>query len=445
MGAERRKGVEVAIALLEALAEGGAARPGELARRLGLSRASLHRIAGELAAEGLLQVTRGRIALGPVTGTFLAGHAARLSAELPAERRAAPAVAPLRLTAPPVSRRRGRRLRIGFSNAGMDNLWRVALVHSVEHAAAELAGEIDWFAVRQAEGDAGRQAADIAALLAAGADGLLVSAVDAVASAPAVAAAMARVPVVMVDRPVSAEVEVSAVVTGDDHALGTTTALWLAETLKGAGRILMLPGRQDAEPARRRLAAAEAVFGGFSGIEMLATAWTDWRRDRAFDAVATALGRWRGEIAGVWCDSGLQGAGSLQAFLAAGYRAGEIPPHTGGDLNLAYKLALRHRVRLAGVDYPPQMGARAMGLLHDLLRGRWVPRDVTVASGVTITRGHATRSVRPDQWADKHVRWDLPDDLVLGAGLGAAYDPRRFRIHYPGNRYNRSAAQESHA
>ncbi len=440
MGAKRRNGVEAAIALLEALADAGPARPGALALQLGLSRASLHRIASDLAGEGLVTQSRGRLALGPVVAGFLAGHAARLSAEPPMEGRVAPAAAPLRLTAPPPLQRR-RQLRIGFSNAGMDNLWRVALVHSVEHAAAELAAEIDWFAVRQAEGDAERQGADIADLLAAGVHGLLVSAVDAVASAPAVAAAMMRVPVVMVDRPVAAEVIVSAVVTGDDHALGTTTALWLAETLKGTGRILMLAGRQDAEPARRRLAAAKAVFGGFAGMEVLETAWTDWRRDRAFDRVAAALHRWRGDIAGVWCDSGLQGAGSLQAFLAAGYRPGEIPPHTGGDLNLAYKLALRQRVRLAGVDYPPQMGARAMGLLHDLLRGRWVPKEVTVASGVTITRGHATRSVRPDQWADKHVRWDLPDDLVLGAGLGAAYDPRRFRIHYPGNRYNRSAAR----
>lgn len=441
MGAKRRNGVEAAIALLGALADGGSARPGALALRLGLSRASLHRITGDLAAEGLVTRSRGRLSLGPVVAGFLAGHAARLSAEPSMAGRITPAVAPLRLTAPLAIQRRNRRLRIGFSNAGMDNLWRVALVHSVEHAAAELAAEIDWFAVQQADGDAGQQATDIAELLEAGVDGLLVSAVDAVATAPAVAAAMKRVPVVMVDRPVAADVSVSAVVTGDDHALGTTTALWLAETLKGTGGILMLPGRQDAEPARRRLAAAETVFASFVGTDVLATAWTDWRRDRAFDRVAAAIRRWRGEIAGVWCDSGLQGAGSLQAFLAAGYRPGEIPPHTGGDLNLAYKLALRQRVRLAGVDYPPQMGARAMQLLHDLLRGRWVPQEVTVASGVTITRGHATRSVRPDQWADKHVRWDLPDDLVLGAGLGAAYDPRRFRIHYPGNRYNRSAAQ----
>jgi ribose transport system substrate-binding protein len=39
------------------------------------------------------------------------------------------------------------------------------------------------------------------------------------------------------------------------------------------------------------------------------------------------------------------------------------------------------------------------------------------------------------------VRWDLPDDLVRASGLGPSYNPRSFRIHYPGNIYNRSAAE----
>ena len=72
----------------------------------------------------------------------------------------------------------------------------------------------------------------------------------------------------------------------------------------------------------------------------------------------------------------------MQAFSDAHYRAGEIPPHTGGDLNLAYKLAIRHRVPLAAMDYPPAMGAVAVETLHATLRGDWVPRSVQVASEV---------------------------------------------------------------
>jgi ribose transport system substrate-binding protein len=86
------------------------------------------------------------------------------------------------------------------------------------------------------------------------------------------------------------------------------------------------------------------------------------------------------------------------------------------------------------------MGLRAVEVLLDILRGRSAPRRVDVPTEIVVTRGHATRSVYPDLWSDEHVRWDLPDDLILASGLGPSYDPRSFRVHYKGNRYNRSAA-----
>jgi hypothetical protein len=39
----------------------------------------------------------------------------------------------------------------------------------------------------------------------------------------------------------------------------------------------------------------------------------------------------------------------------------------------------------------------------------------------------------------------LPDDLILASGLGPSYDPRSFRVHYKGNRCNRSAASDAGA
>jgi ribose transport system substrate-binding protein len=167
------------------------------------------------------------------------------------------------------------------------------------------------------------------------------------------------------------------------------------------------------------------------------------RRNSA-EIIAAKLAERRDTIDGVWCDSGLQGVGSLRAYVEAG-RSGAIPPHTGGDLNLAYKLAIRHGVSQAAVDYPPAMGLRAVEALLDVLRGRPVPRRIDVPTEIVVTRGHATRSVRPDLWSDEHVRWDLPDDLILASGLGASYDPRSFRVHYKGNRYNRSAAHNAGA
>jgi ABC-type sugar transport system substrate-binding protein len=231
-------------------------------------------------------------------------------------------------------------------------------------------------------------------------------------------------------------------VTCDDHTIGATTALWLAELLDGRGKLVLLPGLAEAEPAQRRLVGARSIFARFPGIETLATEWTSWSGAKAQRIMKACLETFGDRIEGVWCDSGLQAVGSLKAFVQSKRYAARIPPHTGGDLNLAYKLAIRHKAPLAAVDYPPAMGLRAVEVLLDILRGRDAPRRVDVATETVITRRHATASIRPDIWAEEHVRWDLPDDLILASGLGLSYDPRKFRIRYRGNRYNRSAAAQ---
>ena len=89
------------------------------------------------------------------------------------------------------------------------------------------------------------------------------------------------------------------------------------------------------------------------------------------------------------------------------------------------------------------MGLRSVKVLLEVLRGRSVPRRVEVPTEIRGDTRDATRSVRPDLWSDEHVRWDLPDDLILASGLGASYDPHSFRVRCKGNRYNRSAADRT--
>ena len=250
------------------------------------------------------------------------------------------------------------------------------------------------------------------------------------------------VPTVVVDRGRAEILPHVSFVTCDDRTIGDITARWLAERLRGRGSLLLLPGLIEAEPAHRRLEGARAVFARYPGLRILDVCWTGWRHERGREIVAAKLADRCEPIDGVWCDSGLQAVGSLRAYLAAG-RSGAVPPHTGGDLNLAYKLAIRHGVAQAAVDYPPAMGLRSVEVLIEVLRGRSVPRRVEVPTEIVVTRGDATRSVRPDLWSDEHVRWDLPDDLILASGLGPSYDPRSYRVHYKGNRYNRSAADRA--
>ena len=211
---------------------------------------------------------------------------------------------------------------------------------------------------------------------------------------------------------------------------------------RGRGSIVLLPGLFQADPAQRRLEGARAVFARYPGLQVADICWTGWQEELGREIIAAKLAEGGKTIDGVWCNSGLQAVGSLRAYIAEG-RSGAIPPHTGGDINLAYKLAIRHGVPQAAVDYPPAMGLRAVEAFARRVAGSPRPRRIDVPTEIVVTRGHATRSVRPDLWSDEHVRWDLPDDLILASGLGPSYDPRSFRVHYKGNRYNRSAADRA--
>lgn len=456
MGDRRLNGIDAAIALLRVLAESG----GELtcrvaAQRTGLSRSSLHRIATKLSTHSIIRRSRGCIHVGDAARAFIAADCARLRSDcqMRAVRAHAAGIrameiqndidSPLALTRPVRTSRPATRFYIGFANASLDNPWRVALVHSVEHAASSFADVIARFDVRDAENNAQQQAADIEELVSKGVDGLIVSAIESPDVSSAVTAARrAGVEVVMVDRRLP-QAEPTSFVTTSDAAIGLKTAQWLVSVLDGKGSLLLLPGARAAEPAQIRLSAAQQVFARYPQIKIVGVDWTGWQRRGGYNATTRALAEANGDISGVWCDSGLQGVGSMEAFLAAGFATGAIPPHTGGDLNLAYKLAIRHQVKLGAMDYPPAMGFRAVEVLIAAMRGSYVPKRLTIATDLVLTRNAAVADMTPQAWAEDHVRWDLPDELVLASSLGSSYNPRNFRIHYPGNSYNRSAARLS--
>ncbi len=455
MADKNRTGVDMAIELLKALTNaGGQSRTSELTTALDIPRPSLHRISKTLAGEGFLDLSRGEISVGPTAGRFVDRRRQQFDKEyqrrISARGNKRPSRAsiqtgdwqfsePVKLSAPHVNSG-NRPLRIGFSNASLSNPWRIALVHSIEYGAARLGKAVERLSVRHADDNSAQQCQHIEELLSEGVDGLIVSGAGTLQVDDCIRSAVEQgVTVVFVDRGPVADVGASSFVTSSDAIIGQMTALWLAETLKGQGKLLLLPGERSAKPAKLRLAEAMNVFSRFPNLEILDIAWTKWSAAKAREISTDWIGKSR--IDGVWCDSGQHGIGSLMAFHDAGFADGTIPPHTGGDLNGAYKMAVRHKVPLGAVDYPPAMGLVAVETLHAAMSGQWVQKRIDVPSDVILTKGHATASVKPTLWAEDHLRWDLPDDLILHAGIGESYSPGSFRINYPGNSYNRSATQ----
>ena len=139
---------------------------------------------------------------------------------------------------------------IGFSNASVDNTWRLAQLHSIEAAAAKHKDVIKQLIVTDANNNPSKQVSDVEDLLQRGVDILLVSASKADALDPVVTRAMkSGVPVIMVDRRVTSDNFVSFV-TASDQVTGRLFAQWLVEKLHGKGNIIMLPGQAGASPRK---------------------------------------------------------------------------------------------------------------------------------------------------------------------------------------------------
>lgn len=321
---------------------------------------------------------------------------------------------------------------IGFANASQADLWLVTFFHGVQWAAAQHKDKLVRFIVTDANSDPTKQISDIQDLLNQDIDLLLVNPATADALDPILGRAMRKgVPVVTAGRRVDTDDNFVSFVTASDTALARISATWLAEKLGGEGKIVLLPGLAGASPAEMRLQAAREVFARFPGIEILDTQYTGWSPANGKQIMSAVIQRHGDAIDGVWADSGLQGSGSVEAFLNAGFASDKIPPHTGGDLNRMYKLALDHGFPFLGIDYTPSMGIAAFELALDVLAGTPVPKRVDVNFQVVVSDGDETPSVKADVALADYVAKDRPDDFIMGHGMGPDYDPKTFVASYP--------------
>ena len=322
--------------------------------------------------------------------------------------------------------------RIGFSSASQADLWLVTFVHGIEWAAEKNADRLSSFIVTDANSDPTKQISDIQDLLNQDIDLLLVNPATADALDPILGRAMRRgVPVVTAARRVKSDDNFVSFVTASDTALARISATWMAEKLGGAGRIVLLPGLAGASPAEMRLQAAREVFAQFPDIEIIDTQYTGWSPANGKKIMSAIIQKHGRNISGVWADSGLQGSGSVEAFLNAGFKSEEIPPHTGGDLNRMYKLAVEHGFAFCGIDYTPSIGITAVELALDVLEGKPVPKRVDVNFQVVISAGDETNSIKADVPLKDYVALDKPDDFIMGHGMGPEYDPKTFVANYP--------------
>lgn len=315
---------------------------------------------------------------------------------------------------------------IAVSNASISNVWAVGWLHSLQYIAAKHKDAIKQLLVTDANDDANKQVADIQDLLQRKPDLLIVRPATAQALDPAVSRAMkSGVPVILSDRSITSENYIS-LVNADDWSVGRISAQWIAETLKGKGNIIMIAGIAGASPAENRIKAAHEVFDTYPDIKILDLQYTDWSPAKGKTVVAALIQKYGKKIDAVWSDHGLEGSGAIEAFVDAGYKDGEIPPITCGDLNGCLTLAVKHKVPLMNIDYPPAMGGVSLEVALSVLQGIPVPKHYLISSDISISKGHETASVKADRWVEDYAQLSKPNDLIVSTGI-PNYDPKTFK------------------
>ena len=263
---------------------------------------------------------------------------------------------------------------IGFSNAGMGDSWRQFLVANFNAEVAKHP-EIAKTYITNADEKPEKQLADIDDLLVKKIDALIVYPTVADAIIPAIEKVYARgIPVIVFGGNIATD-KLTCLVTQDLQEFGRAQAKWLAEELKGKGKIVLLSGIAGNTTAEDRLAGAKAVFAQYPNIQILDHQYCDWSPPKA-KSIMEAMIQAFPEIDGIWADSGLESWPALQALKEANR---PLVPSTGDQLNGYTKFLVANNV--PGYAYPmtTQLSGEAVRQALRAAMGEKVEKKVTIA------------------------------------------------------------------
>lgn len=291
---------------------------------------------------------------------------------------------------------------IGFSNAGMGDSWRQFLVANFKAECARHP-EIKEYFITNADEKPEKQLADIDDLLVKGVDALIVYPTVAEAIIPAIEKVYAQgIPVIVFGGTIGID-KLTCSVMQDLLEFGRAQAKWLAEDLKGKGKIVMMSGIAGNTTAEDRLAGAREVFKKYPNIQILDQQYCDWSPPKA-KSIMEAMIQAFPQIDGIWADSGLMSWPALQALKEA---KRPLVPSTGDQLNGYTKFLVANNVR--GYAYPmtTQLSGEAVKQAVKAVKGEKVEKTVYIK----IT-GYGPDQIKQLTKPDLSDWWWIGDDQM---------------------------------
>jgi ribose transport system substrate-binding protein len=290
---------------------------------------------------------------------------------------------------------------ICFSNAGVNNPWRVTGYVTMREQVEQLRDEglIRNFIHVDAEGSDEKQIADIEDLLAGGqCDAMIISPNTSEALTPAVEQACEQLPVVVFDRGVLTDCPVTFLKTIGGYAFGYTGAQFIVESLPEGGNVLALRILPGVDVLEQRWGAAREVFEDAGNINVIGVEFGTYSNPDTKKIVSDYIDRFGDEIDAIWMDAGGTAVGGLEAFE---------------DANL---------------DYPVMVGEDQMDYLK-----YWKENDLTAIAPTFPTfqwRTAVLAAVKILQGEPVDSRWVLPQPNVTQENLDEFYLPDMPPLYY---------------
>jgi len=265
---------------------------------------------------------------------------------------------------------------IGMSQCNLGEPWRVQMNADIK-AAADATPSVR-IVFKDAQNDTQRQRSHVEEFTSADVDLLIISPKEAAPLTPPVKKAFdAGVPVIVLDRRVLGD-DYSCFIGADNRLIGEAAGKWIAEILKGNGRVVELKGLMTSTPGQDRNAGFRKGIED-TAVKVIFEADMQWLEPNARKEMESALARFD-DIDLVYGHNDPASHGAYLAARSAGRHRDmkfvgiDALPHEG----LAY---VKQGILDACFEYPTG-GALAIEMAVKILNGEDVEKEIVVPSRV---------------------------------------------------------------
>jgi len=273
---------------------------------------------------------------------------------------------------------------IGMSQCNLGEPWRVQMNEDIRKAAA--AHKEIKVIFKDAQNDSLKQKAQIEEFANAGIDLLIVSPKEAAPlTAPVAAAYEKGIPVIVLDRKVMGD-RYTCYISADNEIIGLSAGKWIAQLMRGSGRVVELKGLMTSTPGQERHSGFREGIRD-TDIEVVFEADMKWLEPDARREMESALARFDTiDLVYAHNDPGAHGA-----YLAAKAAEREKNMIFVGIDGLAHEGQVYVRQGILGASFEyPTGGRESIETALRILNGKKVRKSITLSSRV-FTRENIDR------------------------------------------------------